>query len=125
MRKQANVSVKPALSPRLSDALCKSRWKKLRVDMKSPLKKLRVGAKKAPLLNVAVQTGSLKISHIVHAIAHILLAFNEADGALWTVAYYCILSLSILVTMPGLALPRDFFIIWPTRKPIALSLPAL
>lgn len=28
--------------------------------MKSPLKKLRVSAKKAPLLNVAVHTGSLK-----------------------------------------------------------------
>lgn len=40
-------------------------------------------------------------------------------------AFYCIFSLSILVTIPGLALPRDFFIIWPTRKPIALSLPAL
>ena len=45
MRKQANVSVKPALSPRLSDALCKSRWKKLRVSAKSPLKKLRISAK--------------------------------------------------------------------------------
>ena len=82
------------LSPRLSDVICKSRWKKLRVDMKSPLKKLQVDAKsplkklrfsaksplkklrigaksplkklrvctkKAPLLNFAVQTGSLKI----------------------------------------------------------------
>lgn len=81
--------------------------------------------KKAPLLNVSVQTGSLKLTHTAHAIIHIKFALNEADGALWTGVPYCIFSLSILVTMPGLALPRDFFMIWPTRKPIALSLPAL
>lgn len=59
MRKQAKVIAKSSLSPRLSDALCKSRWKKLRVDMKSPSKKLRVGAK-SPLkkLRVGAQKGS-------------------------------------------------------------------
>ena len=73
--------------------------------------------KKAPLLNVSVQTGSLKLTHTAHAIIHIKFALNEAGGALWTGVPYCIFSLSILVTMPGLALPRDFFSVYKHLEP--------
>lgn len=64
MRKQAKVIAKSSLSPRLSDALCKSRWKKLRVDMKSPLKKLRVDAK-SPLkkLRISIKSPLKKFVH--------------------------------------------------------------
>lgn len=45
-------------------------------------KSCRLALKKAPLLNVSVQRGSLKITHTAHAIIHIRFALNEADGAL-------------------------------------------